>query len=69
MVIALVLSVAGFILIFVAFRDSGNPNGLITLGVSECMQVVLYIYDINDMPDNHVMHVAIYGCMHTYICQ
>ena len=36
MLIALAFSVAGFILIFVALRNSGNPNGLITLGVSEC---------------------------------
>lgn len=34
MLASLVPSLVGFVLIFVAFRDSGNPNGLITLGVS-----------------------------------
>ena len=59
MLIAIAPSVLGFILIFVAFRDSGNPNGLIVLGVSAieccfedvidmvCVNGILYCF--NDM--------------------
>ena len=67
MLIAIVPSVIGFILIFVAFRNSSRP-GLITLGVSYVSVLLFIIMYANSVTCYPLLHACHDSCKHNCRC-